>query len=265
MKSIFVSTGCTSSDMLVAPVLAELRRTAAMAWPCTAWAEGRSETKACICSTKLPHWPASALSPACVPWFGMGPRPCGCTARLSSIFANPAALALLVDNPGLNLFLMGLARRIAIPVLYYVPPENVEFDSLAHTARLARQAAAIACLFFASEGEGYRASGGNVWSIGHPTVDLLANAQGPRLSTHPLLPLDCFRASTAQARSPGPDAGAARRRGHHPRSISERPLPHLLRERNGGARSETVVYLERPGAIVPSGKPMPCSANAICC
>jgi lipid-A-disaccharide synthase len=177
MESIFVSTGCTSSDVLLAPVLAELRR------------RGHSGEMVGVGGTPLRDEGVRLLYET-TPLASIGPF-----ASFRALVRHGAetlrmylqvkqhfrqcrpALAVLVDNPGLNLSLVSLARRFAIPVLFYAPPEMWSLTRW-RARKLARQASAIACIF-SSEGEAYRAWGGNVSSVGHPALDLLCNMIRP--------------------------------------------------------------------------------------
>ena len=70
---------------------------------------------------------------------------------------DPPDLVVLVDNAGVNLRLLALARRYDIPVLYYVPPELWSLWGL-EVPRIVRANPKIAAIF-ASQAEQYRRLG----------------------------------------------------------------------------------------------------------
>jgi len=191
MASIFVSTGCTSSDVLVAPVLAELRRRGhGMEVNGVGGRPLHDEGVQLLYETT--HLASIGPFASLRALVRYGAQTLRMYRQVKEYFRqSPPALALLVDNPGLNFSLLGLARRFAVPVLFYVPPEMWSVTRW-RARKLARQATAIACIL-ASEGEGYRASGGNVHSVGHPSLDLLGqvtrpagfNAQAPTIGLFP--------------------------------------------------------------------------------
>jgi lipid-A-disaccharide synthase len=99
--------------------------------------------------------------------------------RIDSHFrhARPA-LAILVDNSGVNLRVLRKAHRHGIPTLYFVPPE---FWSLwwFEVEPLISQSTLLVPVF-QSEAQALTERGGRVRWVGHPLVDLLG-AHAPAL------------------------------------------------------------------------------------
>lgn len=84
---------------------------------------------------------------------------------------DPPDLVALVDNAGVNLRLLSLARRYDIPVLYYVPPELWSLWGL-EVPRIVRARPRVAAIF-ASQAEQYRRLGLDAEWVGHPLLDLI--------------------------------------------------------------------------------------------
>lgn len=176
--SLFVSTGSTSSDVLLAPVLAELQR------------RGRIGH-----ITGIGGAPLRELG---IPLFSdtTTSSSTGIFAGLAALFRNageamhlfrrvtthfrrtPPSLVILVDNPGLNLRFLDLAHTYGLRVMYYIPPEL--WSVWRWEARAIIEKSEVLGSIFGPEGELYRAKGANVRWVGHPSIDLLGTT--PRSS-----------------------------------------------------------------------------------
>lgn len=171
LPSIFVSTGSTSSDMLAAPVLRELRNRGAVGKITALGGSALREAGAHPLSDTTPLSSVGVAS-SCRSVL------CHCAAvirayrRVGRLFRRQRpSLVILVDNPGQNLRILSMAHRMGIPTLYYVPPEAWCLTRW-QIAKIARQSTSIAALSL-SEAQTYREYGGNVRWIGHPALDLL--------------------------------------------------------------------------------------------
>lgn len=80
-------------------------------------------------------------------------------------------VVVLIDFPGMNLRLAGVARRLGIPVVYYVPPQVWAWGARRLRTIRARVALVLAVLPF--ERGFYAAAGVPVEYVGHPLLDLL--------------------------------------------------------------------------------------------
>jgi lipid-A-disaccharide synthase len=181
--ALFVSTGCTSADVVLAPVLAELRR------------RGRIGETAGMGGTSLRDYGVRLFletTPLAAVGLFAGLRiALRHGLRLFPIYqrikhylrSTRPSLVILVDNPGLNLRVLALARRLDIPVLYYVPPEIWGLTRW-HQRAIARQSAAIASIL-PFENEAYQSWGGNVRQVGHPCIDLLQGVPRPPATVGP--------------------------------------------------------------------------------
>lgn len=85
----------------------------------------------------------------------------------------PAAL-VLVDSPELNLRLAAVARRVGVPVVYFVPPQVWAWRAGRLRAIRERVSLVLATLPF--EPALYRRAGIPVTFIGHPVLDAVAGA-----------------------------------------------------------------------------------------
>lgn len=175
--TLFISTGCTSSDIVVAPILAELQRRRKLGT--VAGLVGATLRDLGVESFFDSTLTSSVGVVASVQTFLRHARGYLDAYRKTKEFFQHVrpALAILVDNPGNNLRLLALARRYRIPVLYYVPPEL--WSIWPWQARAIVERATVIAPIFGSEGDVYRARGGRVCCVGHPLVDLLGNR--PRL------------------------------------------------------------------------------------
>lgn len=175
--SIFVSTGSTSSDILLAPVLEELRW---RGWQGELVGVGGPRLGATGLRQLFDPTPASSVGPFAglsvilrYAWSALRTY-----SRVRNYFrTTPPRLAVLVDNPWLNLPYLSLARRYRVPVLYYVPPEHwCLFEKTLR--RIAQQTDVLAALF-PDQAEAYAALGGTVHWVGHPAVDLMGEWARP--------------------------------------------------------------------------------------
>jgi lipid-A-disaccharide synthase len=175
--TVFVSTGCTSADVVLAPVLAELRRRGRIG---EAVGMGGTSLRDLGVRLFLETTPLASVglfaSLRVVLRHGARLLPAYRCVKRYFREARPD-LVILVDNPGLNLWLLALARRLQIPVLYYVPPEVWSLTRW-QLRGIARQATAIASILPA-ESEAYQSWGGDVRPVGHPCVDLLRTVPRP--------------------------------------------------------------------------------------
>ncbi len=175
--AIFVSTGCTSADVVLAPVLAELRRRGCIGEIAGLGGTSLRDRGVRLFLETTPLASVGLFASARVA-LRHGAQVLPAYQRVKRYFRKVRpALAILVDNPGMNLWLLALARRCNIPVLYYVPPEVWSLTRW-QLRGIARQATAIASILPA-ENEAYRAWGGAVRPVGHPCVDLLRNVPRP--------------------------------------------------------------------------------------
>jgi lipid-A-disaccharide synthase len=84
-------------------------------------------------------------------------------------------LVLAVDYPGLNLRVAGTARRLGVPVLYYIAPQVWAWKEK-RASRLARDAARVAVILPFEEAR-LRAAGADAHFVGHPLKEI----EGPPL------------------------------------------------------------------------------------
>jgi lipid-A-disaccharide synthase len=184
LPPIFVSTGSTSSDVMVAPLLRELQRRRRVG---EIAAVGGAPLRDLGARLFWDTTPASSVG--IVAGYKSALRYTGCILRayrdVDTYFRTVRpAMCILVDNPGQNLRLLSLAHQHQIPVLYYIPPE-VWCLFRWQIRAIARKSTVIAAIF-KSEGEAYRSIGGNVRWIGHPAIDLLSNVPRPHeMNGHP--------------------------------------------------------------------------------
>jgi lipid-A-disaccharide synthase len=187
--ALFVSTGSTSSDILLAPVLSELRRRGRIGEVVGVGGAPLREQGVRLLFDTTPTSSVGIVA-------GMrtmlrhAARAIPAYRQVADYFRTVRpALAILVDNPGHNLRLMGLAHRYGIRVLYYVPPELWSLWQWEVRA-IVERTTAIAPIF-RSEGNVYRVQGAHTRWIGHPIVDLMSDVpRAPSLNgTPPLIGL----------------------------------------------------------------------------
>ena len=90
----------------------------------------------------------------------------------------PHAL-VLVDYPGFNLRLAARAKRLGIPVLYYVSPQVWAWNR-SRIKKIARSVDRL-LVILPFEEEAYRGSGLDVRYVGHPSVDHVARSRDAAL------------------------------------------------------------------------------------
>lgn len=83
-------------------------------------------------------------------------------------------VVVLIDFPGMNLRLAGVAHRLGIPVVYYVPPQVWAWGQRRLRTIRAHVALVLAVLPF--ERDLYAAAGIPVEYVGHPLLDVLEEA-----------------------------------------------------------------------------------------
>ena len=89
--------------------------------------------------------------------------------------SDPPDLVVLIDYAEFNLILAGAARRVGVPVLYYILPQVWAWRR-GRVAKLVKRAAQLAVVFPFEE-ELYARAGGKVSFVGHPLLDRAAPAQ----------------------------------------------------------------------------------------
>lgn len=168
---LFISTGCSSSDLVAAPLLAELRRRNAVGSILGVGGEPLRDVGAEILydSTALSTIGTSHLLSTLVKssW--------GILRLLREMDRrfkeDPPSLAILVDNSGINFRMLSIFRRHNIPILYYVPPELWSIWPF-ELSGLRKSQAKIAAIFESQQDE-YRERGLDAAWIGHPILDLI--------------------------------------------------------------------------------------------
>jgi len=91
---------------------------------------------------------------------------------------------VLIDFPEFNLRLARAARRLEIPVVYFIPPQVWAWRP--GRARLLARLASRILAVFPFEPPIYEAAGGRVEFVGHPLVDLLPNGLSREGARHDL-------------------------------------------------------------------------------
>jgi lipid-A-disaccharide synthase len=81
-------------------------------------------------------------------------------------------LAVLLDSPELNLYLAGIARRMGIPVLYYIAPQTWA-SRAGRNRKIAQRVERLACILPFEEAY-FRAHGVAATYVGHPLFEALA-------------------------------------------------------------------------------------------
>jgi len=104
------------------------------------------------------------------------------------------SLLILIDFPDFNLRVARVAKRLGVPVLYYISPQVWAWRKrrVAEIARLADRMAVV----FPFEATLYEKAGVKVEFVGHPLLDV-ARASRPREETLALLGLDPSRQTIA--------------------------------------------------------------------
>jgi lipid-A-disaccharide synthase len=189
--AIFFSTGSTSADLLLKPVLRELQERGSIGL-----ATGVGGTSLRELDVELLHDTTSSAAVGVVASLTSLAQHAGQALstfrQIDRYFRRVRpALALLVDNSGINLRILRKARRHGIPTCYFVPPE---FWSLwwFEVQPLLEQSTWLVPIF-QSEARVLAERGGHVRWVGHPLVDLLpvrsrpadAHADAPTIGLFP--------------------------------------------------------------------------------
>jgi lipid-A-disaccharide synthase len=178
-QPLFVATGSTSSDVLLAPVLAALRRRGRLGEVAGFGGAPLRELGVRLLFDTTSTSSVGVLA-GCHTLFRNAHSGLRAYRRAECYFrtARPA-LVILVDNSGNNLRFLTMARRHGLRVLYYVPPELWSLWPW-EVVGVVEKSTVLAPLL-RSEAEAYRARGGNVRWVGHPLVDLVqATPRPPR-------------------------------------------------------------------------------------
>ncbi|MBX9653925.1 hypothetical protein K2Y11_09955 [bacterium] len=186
---LFISTGCSSSDILVAPLVAELQQRQAVGEIVAMGGEPLRELGARLIFDSTP---LSTIGTAhgITMFLGKGFKLLKALKQIKHEFkTNPPDLAILVDNAGINFRVMSIAKQCGIPVLFYVPPElwSVWWFERGILAGSNAKFASI----FQSQADEYHQLGLDAEWIGHPIVDLLDKLpKAPReVGSHPVIGL----------------------------------------------------------------------------
>lgn len=169
--SIFVSTGSTSSDVQLTPVLRELKRRGVIA---SITALGGAPLLEVGAELILDTTPTSSIgfmasvASAVRHWRLVRHAP-----RVKEYFRHQRPdLVILVDNFGINWRVLRFARSQGVPVLYFIPPELWSIWPWDLQA-IVREATMIAPIW-PSEADAYRRRGGCVHCVGHPLLDIVS-------------------------------------------------------------------------------------------
>lgn len=195
-KKIFVSTGCSSSDVLVVPLLKELMRRGLVSELSAMGGEPLREMGADLVYDSTPLASigvAQSVSSFLRRGFGL----MRALRKLNQSFrADPPDLVILVDNAGINFRVLSIAHRHRVPVLYYIPPELWSVLSL--ELGIVRRSRPKLATIFESQTQEYLAKGLDAEWIGHPMLDLLREfPKAPReVGDRPIIGL--FPGSRAQ-------------------------------------------------------------------
>lgn len=83
---------------------------------------------------------------------------------------------VVIDYPGFNMRLAKVAKKLGIPVLFYISPSVWAWGAgrAKDVAKLAARVAAI----FPFEADAYRKAGANVTFVGHPLLDIVKSNKG---------------------------------------------------------------------------------------
>ncbi|MEB3299914.1 MAG: lipid-A-disaccharide synthase [Candidatus Sericytochromatia bacterium] len=91
----------------------------------------------------------------------------------------PAAV-VLIDFQGANMALARLARRLGLPTVYYISPQEWIWGMASGPRKVAGGVDEILAIF-AREAEVYREAGGDVTFVGHPLLDLHPGVESVRM------------------------------------------------------------------------------------
>ncbi|MBY0588555.1 hypothetical protein K2X85_15375 [bacterium] len=170
-RRLFISTGCSSADVLTAPLLAELTRRGLMEETIAVGGEPLRDAGATMLGDSTP-WSTIGTAQGIGMFLRSGWRVFQTLRQIDREFkSRPPDLAILVDNAGINFRILSIARRHRIPVLYYVPPETWSVWSFEWSG--VRKARPEVAAIFPSQIEDYRQCGIEARWIGHPIIDLV--------------------------------------------------------------------------------------------
>jgi lipid-A-disaccharide synthase len=94
--------------------------------------------------------------------------------RAELIGPRPPAALVLIDFPEFNLRLARVARRVGVPVVYFIPPQVWAWRPW--RARIVARRTSLVLAVFPFETALYRQAGARVEFVGHPVLDALAGA-----------------------------------------------------------------------------------------
>ena len=186
---LFISTGCSSSDILVAPLVAELQRRGAVGEISAMGGEPLRELGARLIFDSTPL-STIGTGHGISMFIRKGVKLLRALRQLKQEFKNnPPDLAILVDNAGINFRVLSIAQQCGVPVLYYVPPELWSVWWF-ERGILSKSKAKVASIF-QSQADEYRELGLDAEWIGHPIVDLIDKLpKAPKeVGTHPVIGL----------------------------------------------------------------------------
>jgi len=92
--------------------------------------------------------------------------------RAELIGPRPPAALVLIDFPEFNLRLARVARRVGVPVVYFIPPQVWAWRPW--RARIVARRTSLVLAVFPFETALYRQAGARVEFVGHPVLDALA-------------------------------------------------------------------------------------------
>lgn len=175
---LFVSTGSTSSDMLLAPVLAALRRRGGLG-ELTGLGGAALRDQGVQLFFDTTHTSSVGVFAGLHTNFRHRIGLLKAHRQVKDYFRkSKPGLAVLVDNPSANLTVLKLAHRHGIPVLYFVPPEL--WSLWPWQARQVVEQCTVLAPIDHTEAMAYRARGGTVEWPGHPLVDMIQATTRPR-------------------------------------------------------------------------------------
>jgi lipid-A-disaccharide synthase len=195
-KTLFVSTGCSSSDILVAPLVRELLGRGIVGKLQALGGEPLRELGAELIYDTTPLstiGTAHGLAMFVRRGFGI----VNVLRKLDRQFkADPPDLVVLVDNAGINFRVLSIAHKHNVPVLYFIPPElwSVWPFELGGLKRARPRINAI----FESQAKEYRDLGFDAEWIGHPILDLVDRVPRSPVEVGPAPVIGLFPGSRRQ-------------------------------------------------------------------
>lgn len=101
---------------------------------------------------------------------------------LNSLQQRPPDLLILIDFPDFNLMIAGKAKKLGVPVLYYIPPQVWAWRS-GRAKKIARLVDEIAVILPFEE-EFYKSYGIPAHFVGHPLMETVRTSLSPREFRH---------------------------------------------------------------------------------